>query len=101
MTIAIDKILNKVNEGLLHYTVEYVGGDDHVPIICEDGEYRVRAGYAVCNKHTGVREHTTTLLPGAIFQSQHLDATLEGLLNPQEVEYPSLEDVTMDDTLAN
>ncbi len=34
----------------------------------EDGHYG-RLGYAVINKETGVAEHTTTVLPQALFQA--------------------------------
>lgn len=98
MTLKIDEVLAKTNDDLKYYEVQF---SDEGSIMCEDGEYRVRPGYAVVNTLTRVREHTTTLLPGAIFQAQHLDATLDGLLNPQEMEYPSLEDVTLDDVVAN
>lgn len=101
MTMKLKQILTKVNSDLKYYEVVALQGSHNVPIMCEDGEYRVRNGYAVYNKVSDTYEHTTTLLPGAIFQSQHLDATLDGLLNPESVEYPSLEDVHMDDVVAN
>jgi hypothetical protein len=97
----LKQILNKVNEDLKYYEVVFLQGTENVPIMCEDGEYRVRNGYAVYNKLSDTYEHTTTLLPGAIFQSQHLDATLHGLLNPSEVEYAALDQMPMDDVVAN
>lgn len=46
-----------------NYTVVVI--DD---AIGEDGKYG-RAGYAVVNKETGIKEHTTTVLPQALFQA--------------------------------
>ncbi|MHC4647485.1 MAG: hypothetical protein ACYTBJ_18515 [Planctomycetota bacterium] len=99
--MSLKTALNKVNEDLQYYQVTHVTAENNVPVICEDGEYRKRAGYSVYNTLSGVHEHTTTLLPGAIFQAQHLDATLDGLINPKMQEYPALEDVAMDDVVAN
>jgi hypothetical protein len=45
----------------------------------EDGKYGV-SGYAVVNKKTDVTEHTSMMLPGAIFQAQHFSDTLDSLL---------------------
>ena len=98
--MSLKTALNKVNEDLQYYKVMHIS-EGSVPVICEDGEYRKRDGYSVYNTLSGVHEHTTTLLPGAIFQAQHLDATLDGLINPKVQEYPSLEDVAMDDVVAN
>ena len=92
----MNEILTRVNEGLKYYEVQYW---DREGVVCEDGEIRVRPGYHVVNTVTKVHEHTTTLLPGAIFQAQHLDATLDGLLNPQETY--ALEEMPMDDVVAN
>ena len=97
----LEKLLTKANEGLKYYEVRFITYDANIPVMGEEGEYMRRDGYAVYNKVSGVYEHTTTLLPGAIFQSQHLDQTLDGLLNPHEMEYPSLSDVPMDDVVAN
>jgi hypothetical protein len=46
--------------------------------IGEDGEYG-RAGYAVENKETTIIEHTTMVLPQAIFQCQHLAEMVKSL----------------------
>lgn len=98
----IEEVLTSVNADLKYYEVITIGDQDNTPIICEDGEYRVRAGYGVRNLLTGVVEHTTTLLPGAIFQSQHLSATLDGLLNPVPAQGLALEDMPVEDvTVAN
>lgn len=51
----------------------------HADCLGEDGEYG-KEGYAVINKDNGVVEHTTMMLPGAIFQCQHFSDTLTGLL---------------------
>lgn len=50
--------------------------------IQEDGTYTSAelAGYGVRNKETGVIEHTTTMLPGAIYQSTYLDKALVSLI---------------------
>lgn len=95
------EILAKANNNLKYYEVRFIEKTSNTPVMGEEGKYVKRDGYAVYNKKSGVYEHTTTLLPGAIFQAQHLDATLDGLLNPESVEYPSLEDVHMDDVVAN
>jgi len=61
-------------------------------IVGEDGKYTTnQLGYVVVNKDTGVIEHSTTMLPGAIFQCQHFNDTLISLLTP-----PSEDDATMD-----
>ena len=51
-------------------------------VIGEDGNYTERQGYVVINKETGIVEHTTIMLPGAIFQCQHFNDTLVSLLSP-------------------
>ncbi len=53
-------------------------------IVGEDGKYGSHAGYVVVNKETGVVEHSTVMLPGAIFQCQHFNDTLISLLTPPE-----------------
>ena len=96
------KTLDKVNADLQYYTIEVVTAEDNQPVICEDGEYRTTAsGYAVRNKESGQVEHTTLLLPGAIFQAQHLDSTLDQLVNPQELPTTSLEAMPIEDVVAN
>ena len=65
------------------YAVEESG--DERMIIAEDGKYGNRPGYVVVNKETGVVEHSTVMLPGAIFQCQHFNDTLISLLaDPSE-----------------
>ena len=65
------------------YVVELAGDR---PVIGEDGKYgTAAAGYVVINKETGVIEHSTVMLPGAIFQCQHFNDTLISLLaDPEE-----------------
>lgn len=56
-------------------------------IIGEDGKYTTtHEGYCVVNKDTGVVEHSSTILPGVIFQCDHFNDSLESLLNPQSVD---------------
>ncbi len=67
-----------------HYVVEDAAGRS---IIGEDGAYtKSHDGYCVINKESGNIEHSTTMLPGAIFQAQHFSDTLESLLNPTPIE---------------
>ena len=55
-------------------------------IVGEDGQYTTsHAGYVVVNKETEQVEHSTTMLPGAIFQCTHFNDSLTGLLNPEMV----------------
>ena len=66
------------------YTVEESNGRS---IVGEDGKYTTsHTGYVVINKETQVIEHSTTMLPGAIFQCQHFNDTLVSLLNPADPE---------------
>jgi len=55
-------------------------------VIGEDGKYGAK-GYAVYNKETGVREHTTMVLPQALFQADAFEGAL-GQLNEEEPEEP-------------
>jgi hypothetical protein len=93
-------MLTKANNELKYYEIRMIKVVDGVPIMCEDGEYRKRNGYSVYNKETDTHEHTTTLLPGAIFQAQHLDATLDGLLNPVPIP-DGLADMPVEDVQFN
>lgn len=72
-------LLTKINGELKHYHI--IAGD--FSVLCEDGAYHKRKGYLVTNRHNDHVEHSTLILPGAIFQAQHLDATLESLINPE------------------
>ena len=67
-----------------HYLVRQ--RESNESILGEDGAYTIsHSGYVVVNKETDVIEHTTTMLPGAIFQCQHFNDTLVGLLNPEVI----------------
>lgn len=57
-----------------HYAV--VSTDDAMG---EDGKLGAK-GYAVINKDTGVTEHTTVILPQAIYQAQGFNDSLDVLL---------------------
>jgi hypothetical protein len=65
---------------------EVIRSEDETVVLGEDGKYHNFPGYAVRNKETTVVEHTTMMLPGAIFQCQHFNDTLVSLLTPAEVE---------------
>lgn len=81
-----------VNKGLEYYEI--------IPTnVCmgEDGkliEGTDIVGYACVNKVTHVVEHTSTILPGVLFQAQHFDNTLRSLTEPEpELEGTASEDV--------
>ena len=57
-------------------------------VIGEDGQYGA-VGYAVRNKETGVLEHTTMVLPQALFQADAFEGAL-GQLNEEEPEPETL-----------
>lgn len=65
----------------LKYVVEEADGRE---IVGEDGKYAVLNGYVVVNRETKVVEHSTVMLPGAIFQCQHFNDTLVSLLSPPD-----------------
>ena len=50
-------------------------------ILGEDGKYSDRPGYAVINRETGVIEHTTTVLPQALFQADAFLGALGSLVS--------------------
>lgn len=58
----------------------------------EDGKYG-RDGYAVVNLTTGVVEHTTTVLPQALFQADAFQGALGQLSEAQD----DAGDITADD----
>ena len=71
-------------------------------VLGEDGKYGGLPGYAVRNKETGITEHTTMMLPGAIYQCQHFNDTLVSLLTKPEQETPGLalvEDIVPEGTI--
>lgn len=88
--------LNKFNSELKYYTV--VTADR---VIGEEGKYieGEGVGYAVVNNTTGVVEHTSTILPGVLFQAQHFDSTLKGLL--EDPATPDLDDMPVLDVIPN
>jgi hypothetical protein len=49
-------------------------------VMAEDGKYANIPGYIVTNKETGIVEHTTMMLPQAIYQAQGLSDSLDTLL---------------------
>lgn len=55
----------------------------HAEVIGEDGKYGGQPGYAVINKEYGTVEHTTMVLPQALFQADAFAGAL-GQLNPAE-----------------
>lgn len=75
----------RVNLGMTYY--EVIPCDK---VLREDGNYfggkGEDVGYAVRNKETGIIEHTTTVLPSAIFQADYFDKALTSLFNPDELE---------------
>lgn len=77
--------------------------DNSESIVGEDGKYTMsHQGYVVVNKETGQIEHTTTMLPGAIFQCQHFNDTLAGLLADPEDNVVNLEAVDVpEDVIPN
>jgi hypothetical protein len=67
--------------------------------IGEDGQYG-RTGYAVVNKETGVIEHTTTVLPQALFQADAFMGALGQMGNSQSDEMAIIQ-ASPDDILPN
>ena len=65
------------------YIVRLAENDES--IIGEDGKHTLtHGGYVVVNKETDVIEHSSTMLPGAIFQCQHFNDTLVSLLSKED-----------------
>ena len=54
--------------------------DSQELVMGEDGKYACIPGYVVVNKDTKIVEHTTMLLPQAIYQAQGLSDSLDALL---------------------
>ena len=67
---------------VLFETEKYrVETSDGRSIVGEDGNYtKSHDGYVVINRETETVEHSTTMLPGAIFQCQHFNDSLISLL---------------------
>ena len=68
--------LEKLNESMEYYTVTQC-----VDVIGEDGKYDGNYGWAVQNKATLEEEFTSMSLVAAIYQAQHWDDMLRGLLD--------------------
>lgn len=68
----------------LYETEKYVVrlAEDKELVIGEDGKYGQGGGYVVINRDTGIIEHSTVMLPGAIFQCTHFNDTLVSLMAP-------------------
>ena len=64
------------------YKVVRAGPAQGIQVIGEDGRYGDKEGYAVVNRENGVVEHTSTMLPGAIYQAMHFSDTLAAQLKP-------------------
>jgi hypothetical protein len=79
------------------YKVVIAGTVMGIPVIGEDGKYGDGLGYAVINKQTSIAEHTTTMLPAAIYQAMHFSDTLTAQLAPVE----ALETMSVVDAVAN
>lgn len=81
--MTVNEIMDKINADLTYYEIATASR-----AIGEEGKYvsfeDVPAGYSITNKLTGVIEHTSTILPGVIFQAQHFDNTLKSFLQTDE-----------------
>jgi hypothetical protein len=65
-----------------NYEVQLAANDE---VMAEDGKYDAdRKGYVVINKETGVIEHTTMILPQAIYQAQGFSDSLDALLKADD-----------------
>ena len=84
----------------LYDTKNYIvrlAADDEL-VIAEDGNYGSGGGYVVVNKETGQIEHTTMILPQAIYQAQGFSDSITALLNPdKETNALSLVETPSDD----
>jgi len=77
---ATSKMLNQINKDLKYYEIILVG-----KALAEDGNYveGICVGYGLQNLATGIIEHTSTILPGVMWQAQHFEQTLQSLLEPE------------------
>lgn len=96
----LEAALENINSELEYYRIGATGD-----AVGEDGK-KGSAGYSVTNKETDVVEHTTTILPGAIFQARHLDDMLASLVQAADPEknddgVVSLESVVDEDPVLN
>ena len=83
MEVEVDlgsEMLTKANEGLQYYKIIFVD-----KALGEDSRYVEGpcVGYGLINLATGVIEHTSTVLPGVMWQAQHFEQTLKSLLEPE------------------
>lgn len=62
--------------------------------IGEDGQFGAD-GYAVINKITSITEHTSTLLPQALFQADHLSGSLKNHME-KDIDVDAIEAVDND-----
>ena len=77
----VSELLNKANSELTFYEIvltQRALGEDGVYV---EGD---NAGYGLLNKVTGVMEHTSTILPGVMWQATHFESTLTSLLEADE-----------------
>ena len=88
----ISELFEAINKGLKYYEIVMVDN-----ALQEDGK-TTGDGYACVNKVTTIVEHTSTILPGVLFQAQHFDNTLVSLTD----EEPAAEGSSpMDDVVLN
>ena len=81
--MTMDELFESVNKGLKYYEIIPTNS-----AMGEEGkmiEQEGIVGYACVNKVTQVIEHTSTILPGVLFQAQHFDNTLVSLTAEDEV----------------
>lgn len=88
--------LEKLNENMEYYKI--IQSHD---VIGEDGTYRGDYGWAVQNKATEDQEFTTLSLVAAIYQAQHWDDMLRGLLDHKPERQIPLELVDVEDVVPN
>jgi hypothetical protein len=88
--------LEKLNENMEYYKVI-----QHDDVIGEDGKYDGNYGWAVQNNATLEEEFTTLSLVAAIYQAQHWDDMLRGLLDHKPERQIPLELVDVEDVVPN
>jgi hypothetical protein len=74
--------LKKINDGMKYFAVAITPN-----AMGEDGKPG-HDGYAVLNKETGFSEFTSMSVVAAIFQAQHFDSMLKGLLDEEIPDVP-------------
>lgn len=78
---------------------EVAVADSQELILGEDGKYANVPGYIVLNKETGIVEHTTMMLPQAIYQAQGMSDSLDTLLKADKPEVDNLVSLVTDDVV--